>query len=180
MIFAAAPMLLAAGPPVAEAQQVAMVWHAVPRHTPLFVFTSEVTGPITLRWFRGRVVLLYVWATWCPTCQREMPVLDKLQAQLGGKNFEVVALSIDRGGLDDVEPFYRELGIAHLGAYVDRNRRVMPTLGIVGIPTTLLIDRQGREVAWLKGPADWQAAELVAEIRQFVANGSRPADGGAR
>lgn len=175
-IFATAPMLLAANAlvPVAEAQQAAMVWPAAPRHTPLFVFASERLGPITLRQFRGRVVLLYVWATWCPTCRREMPLLDKLQAQLGGKDFEVVALSIDRGGLDDVGPYYRELGIAHLGAYADRRGSVMGILGVVGVPTTLLIDRQGREVAWLKGPADWQAPDLVASIRRFVASGSVP------
>lgn len=175
-VMGTALVLLGAGVPPALATEysVSMVRLAAPRHLPLFVFASERLGPITLRQFRGRVVLLYVWATWCPTCRREMPALDKLQAQLGAKDFEVVALSIDRGGLGDVGPFFRELGIVHLGAYADRRGTVLGTLGIRGIPTALLINHRGDEVAWLTGPADWQAPDLVAAIRRFIAGESTP------
>src|SRR5216683_4193135 len=96
--------------------------------------------------FRGRVVLLNLWATWCVPCRREMPALDRLQAKLGGADFVVLPLSIDRGGLPPVKRFYEELGLQALGIFVDQSGAAMRELATPGIPTTLLVDRQGREI----------------------------------
>jgi len=93
--------------------------------------------------FRGRVVLLNLWATWCVPCRREMPALERLQAKLGGAEFIVLPLSIDRGGVPPVKRFYEELGLAALGVFVDQSGAATGKLATTGVPTTLLIDREG-------------------------------------
>lgn len=98
----------------------------------------------------------------------EMPTLDRLRAALGGVSFEVVALSIDRGRLDVVGKFYGEIGISHLATYVDNTGKAVRELADVGLPTTLLIDRAGGEIARLVGPAEWDAPDMTAFIRQQV------------
>ncbi len=118
--------------------------------------------------FRGKVVLLNIWATWCGPCRKEMPTLDRLQSQLGSKNFEVVALSIDRGGQAAVKSFYDEINIKALAIYVDATTEAQAQLGIVGVPTTLLIDPEGREVARYTGPAEWDRPEVVDTIRRYL------------
>jgi thiol-disulfide isomerase/thioredoxin len=117
---------------------------------------------------RGKVVLLNIWATWCGPCRREMPTLDRLQAKLGGPNFEVMPLSIDRAGRPAVEAFYAEFGIENLAVYVDRSMGAARAIGILGLPTTLLLDREGREVGRLVGPAEWDAPEFVAYFEAYL------------
>ena len=139
-----------------------------PRPLPELRFVDGEGRPLTLADFRGKVILLNLWATWCIPCLREMPTLDRLQAKLGGPHFEVVVLSIDIGGLPVVEKFYRALKLKALGIYVDKTLRVQRDLGIVGIPTTLLIDRQGREIGRFAGPAEWDSKEAIKAIRRYL------------
>ncbi|MCZ6744188.1 MAG: TlpA disulfide reductase family protein [Alphaproteobacteria bacterium] len=139
-----------------------------PRPLPELRFVDGEGRPLTLADFRGKVILLNIWATWCIPCLREMPTLDRLQAKLGGPRFEVVVLSIDIGGIPVVEKFYRALKLDSLGIYVDKTLRVKRDLGIVGIPTTLLIDRQGREIGRLAGPAEWDSKEAIKAIRRYL------------
>jgi thiol-disulfide isomerase/thioredoxin len=136
-------------------------------------FVNETGAAMSLADFRGRVVLLNIWATWCVPCRKEMPTLDRLQADLGGAQFEVVVLSIDRGGADAVQSFYKEVGVHHLGVYVDTSGKVANDLNIIGLPTTLLIDREGRELARLIGPAVWDSPEIVSVIKGVI--GAPPA-----
>ena len=122
--------------------------------------------------FRGKVVLLNVWATWCAPCRKEMPALDRLQQTLGGAEFEVVALSIDGGGAAAVRRFYDEIGIRSLALYVDSTMAASGKLRTVGIPTTLLLDREGRE-RWRKtGPAEWDSPEIVESLRAKLPGGA--------
>src|SRR3546814_10909898 len=93
-----------------------------------------------------------------------MPTLDRLQAMLGGPDFEIVALSIDRGGLEAVRAFFAEIGIKSLRIYLDQPGASMRALGVLGVPTTLLINREGREVGRLSGPAEWDSPEAVDQI----------------
>ena len=123
---------------------------------------------MTLADFRGRFVLLNVWATWCLPCRKEMPALDHLQAVLGGPGFEVVALSIDRGGSSVVQKFYQELGIKALGIYLDASDATTSDLKVPGIPTTLLVDREGRETGRKIGPATWDSSEAIETIRGYI------------
>jgi thiol-disulfide isomerase/thioredoxin len=137
-----------------------------PRDLPEIRFADDQGHDLTLADFRGRVVLLNLWATWCVPCRKEMPALDRLQAKLGGKEFLVIPLSIDRDGVASVKRFYQELGLEKLGIYVDPSGKGARALAIPGVPTTLLIDRQGREVARKMGAAEWDAPEMVALIER--------------
>lgn len=139
-----------------------------PRALPELSFASGTGTAMSLSDFRGRVVLLNIWATWCVPCRKEMPTLERLQEQFGGTQFEVVVLSIDQGGAASVQSFYKEIAIHHLGVYVDTSGKVARDLNIVGLPTTLLIDRKGRELARLIGPAVWDSPEIVSVIKRVV------------
>ena len=139
-----------------------MTLHESPRELPELRFIGGERSAVALSDFRGRTVLLNLWATWCPPCVDEMPMLDALQATLGGPGFEVVALSVDRGGADPVREFYERTGVRRLGVYVDPSAMALDELDAVGLPTTLLIDPEGREIGRLIGPAAWDSPEMVA------------------
>lgn len=142
---------------------------AEPRALPEIHFADDRGHDLTLADLRGRVVLLNLWATWCVPCRREMPALDRLEATLGGPGFEVVALSIDRRGLAAIQPFFKELGLKALHLYADQSGKAAGALGAPGLPTTLLIDRQGRELGRVVGPADWDDPKIAAVIRDHLA-----------
>lgn len=131
---------------------------------PPITFLDQSGAKLSLESFRGKVVVLNLWATWCTPCVAEMPTLDRLQQQLQGLGVVVIALSIDRGGPNVVKGFYDEHGIKNLGVYVDPSMRSQFDLKVVGLPTTILIDRDGRERGRLVGPAEWddaKAADIV-------------------
>ena len=144
-----------------------MRWHT-PRDLPAFTFQDEAGKEMSLTDFRGKVVLLNIWATWCPPCREEMPSLDRLNDKRGGENFEVVALSIDRDTAL-VKPFYEEFGIQALRGYFDPSAQIPNTLRAPGVPTTLLIDRDGREIGRAMGPAAWDSAQVEALIDAALA-----------
>lgn len=145
-----------------------LIWQT-PRQLPELVFEDEKGKPLTLADFQDKVVLLNLWATWCAPCREEMPTLDSLQARLGGEQFEVVALSIDHAGRAAVEEFYREIGIKHLQMYIDPSTLATSTLGIEGLPTTLLIDHEGREIGRLVGATEWDSPAMVDLITRTIA-----------
>ncbi|MEQ8229299.1 MAG: TlpA disulfide reductase family protein [Rhodospirillales bacterium] len=139
-----------------------------PRPLPELKFVDGEGREMTLNALEGEVVLLNIWATWCVPCREEMPALDRLEARLGGPDFRVVPLSIDREGLPTVKAFYQELGLKNLGIYVDRTGKAARQLGAVGIPTTLLVDREGREIGRTVGPAKWDSDEVVHVLEKYV------------
>jgi thiol-disulfide isomerase/thioredoxin len=120
--------------------------------------------------FRGKVVLLNIWATWCVPCRTEMPTLDRLQASLGGVDFEVVPVSIDRGGLVAIQKFYSEIGVGNLAMYVDSSGQVLHQVRALGLPTTVLVDRAGQEIGRVTGPAEWDAPEIAEFLKSVIAN----------
>jgi thiol-disulfide isomerase/thioredoxin len=123
---------------------------------------------LSLADFRGRPVLLNIWATWCVPCRKEMPALDRLQTMIGESELVVLPLSIDRQGLPVVKQFYQELGLKSLGIYVDQLGKASSALNAVGVPTTLLVDRDGREIGRKIGPAEWDSPETIALIREHL------------
>jgi len=153
---------------VRASKHVPYTLHPEPRPLPDIEFKDREGKELRLSQFKGKVVLLNVWATWCPPCRREMPTLDKLQGALGGKDFEVMALSIDRAGVHAVEAFFMEIGVKHLRLYIDQSMAAMRKLAVVGLPTTLLIDREGREVWRYAGAAEWDSDEWMGEIRKAI------------
>ena len=146
--------------------------HDVPRELLSPPFIDGDGRDLTLADFRGRIVLLNVWATWCAPCRREMPMLDRLQAQLGGSGFHVFPLSIDKAGLEPVRQFYEEMGVRNLGVYLAEDLRAMIAFSVVGLPTTLLIDGAGREIARLTGPAEWDSPEALTQFKTVISQRS--------
>ena len=153
----------AAGPP-------AMPLHDTPRPVPEVAFADGEGEPLTLDTWRGKIVLLNIWATWCGPCREEMPTLDRLQARLGGDHFEVVALSIDRAGVRVVAKFFKEIRIEHLRTFIDDSGKAARDLKVFGLPATLLIGRDGRELGRLVGPAEWDTPEMIALLKTVIAN----------
>jgi thiol-disulfide isomerase/thioredoxin len=139
-----------------------------PIPVPEITFTGNDGTLRTLADYRGTVVLLNIWATWCVPCRTEMPTLDRLQGALGGSGFEVVALSIDRGGPEVVKKFFGEIGIQHLNVDVDLSGQAAFSLAVIGLPATLLIDRNGMEIGRLVGPAEWDAPEIIAFLNSVI------------
>jgi thiol-disulfide isomerase/thioredoxin len=133
----------------------AFVVRSKPQELPELRFSAGDGKEVTLADWKGKVVLLNIWASWCVPCREEMPQLDKLQADLGGKDFEVVAVNIDRGGDAKAKQFLQETGATHLALYTDPSGKLFAAVKTVGMPTTLLIDRDGKELGRLVGPADW-------------------------
>jgi thiol-disulfide isomerase/thioredoxin len=135
--------------------------------TPL-AFSGPDGQPLTLDAFKGRVVLLNLWATWCAPCRQEMPALDRLEVKLGGKDFQVVAVNIDTTRPERPKAFLNDVGVKALAYYSDAKADVFYRLKqagkVVGLPTTILIDRNGCEIGTLAGPALWDSPDGVALI----------------
>ncbi len=138
---------------------VAFVTKKVPEALPDIAFTNDKGEALTLSSFKGKTVLLNLWATWCAPCREEMPSLDRLQKALGSDKFEVVALSLDRQGVDAARKFLTDVKAQNLKLYVDPTAKQGTALNLVGMPTTILIDRQGRELGRLTGPAEWDSPD---------------------
>ena len=154
--------------PAAKSSELSFSFLDQPTIVPSLQFIDGDGRSMTLADFRGRVVLLNLWATWYVPCRKEMPALGRLQAKLGGPDFQVVALSIDRQGLAVVKPFYQEVGLTTLGIFVDQSGEATQLLHAVGVPMTLLVDREGHEVARKMGAAEWDSPEMTTIIRRYL------------
>jgi thiol-disulfide isomerase/thioredoxin len=142
--------------------------HKVPQPVADIGFRNENGREMSLAGFRGRVVLLNLWATWCAPCRREMPDIDALQAKYGGDKFIVVALSQDRKGVQAVRDFYREIGVKNLQVFIDQKARTARKLRAPGLPTTLLLSAGGDEIGRLIGPANWNSVDAHRLIEYFT------------
>jgi thiol-disulfide isomerase/thioredoxin len=131
-------------------------------------FQDKMGQPVNLDSFKGKVVVLNFWATWCPPCIAEMPALDKLQSELGGKDFTVIAISTDRDGIKKSAPFYRRAGIKNLALYNDKRGSLLDAFGAKNLPITLVLDREGRVVGRIEGAANWDSTEAKALIAHYL------------
>ncbi|MFT2095073.1 TlpA family protein disulfide reductase [Acidiphilium multivorum] len=143
-----------------------------PKPLPTFDFFDASSHPLTLADFHGKFLLLNIWATWCIPCRKEMPTLDRLQARLGGPHFEVVPVSIDSGGLAAVRKFYAEIKIKHLGVFLDPSGSAMQVLNLEGIPTSFLIDPNGRQIGRETGAVVWDSPNVVKFLAHQIAGRS--------
>jgi thiol-disulfide isomerase/thioredoxin len=137
----------------------AFVFKKAPEELPDVAFVDASGAAKTLKDFRGKTILLNLWATWCTPCREEMPALDRLQKDLGSEAFEVVALAVDRGGLDAARKFLDGINVTNLKLCADPTTRAGSALKVIGMPTTILIDKDGRELGRLPGPAVWDSSE---------------------
>jgi thiol-disulfide isomerase/thioredoxin len=172
--------------PVVAARQLAPLVHGeiaaltlseIPRSVPDLSFRDGAGKPVRLADYRGRIVLLNLWATWCVPCRKEMPALDRLQAQVDGNDFAVVAVNIDTGDPAKPRRFWSEVGIKHLAYYDDPSTNVFQELKrvgrAVGLPTSLLIDRDGCELGYIAGPAEWSSEEAIRLVQAARAQSIR-------
>jgi thiol-disulfide isomerase/thioredoxin len=143
---------------------------AEPKKLPEIVFYDEANNSVTLGKWQGKVVLLNIWATWCPPCVKEMPTLDRLQKRLGGDFFQVVVLSVDEAGTKAVKKFFGEIKVKNLDIYMDSNFKAAGTLNALGLPTTILIDVKGREMGRLVGDAEWDTPKMISFFKGIIAD----------
>jgi thiol-disulfide isomerase/thioredoxin len=155
-----------AAEPLPLAEQ--LVIHPTPRPAPKSGFTDRNGAAHSLIDFRGRFLLINFWATWCLPCVAEMPSLDRLQATLGGTDFTVIPVSQDHQGVSVVAPFYKRLGLTHLELYLDDRMKFARAFEVQYLPTTVLIDRRGQEVARMVGDTEWDSPEAIGILRRFI------------
>jgi len=164
--------------PLAHGEVAALTMATVPLRLPDLAFWDADGKPKKLSDWRGRTVLVNLWATWCVPCRKEMPALESLQTRLGGPNFEVVAINIDTRDPEKPKNFLNDAHLTRLGYYSDQNAKVFQELKAIGralgMPTSVLVDGQGCEIATISGPADWgsdDALKLIAAAEKPVAAG---------
>ncbi len=144
-----------------------------PRPAPQTAFQAGDGTILTLADFKGRVILVNFWATWCAPCVRELPSLDKLQSKLGGEGLLVLAVSQDRGGAAVAAPFLKKLDVNRLGLFLDPRMKLGRAFGVRALPWTILIDRDGNMVGQMLGYAEWESDEVVALIRHYLDAGGK-------
>ena len=158
--------------PLVHGEVAALAVAQTPFHVPDLAFKDAQGHDKTLADWRGRTVLLNLWATWCVPCRREMPALDALQAKLGGPDFEVVAVNIDQR--DPAKPlaFLKDVGVTHLTYYSDDSAHVFEALKELGkafgMPTTVIVDRAGCEIGDMAGPAEWSSDDGVKLVSAAI------------
>lgn len=145
-----------------------LIVHAEPRDRIGETFRDLYGNAVTLADYSGKVVLLNIWATWCPPCRAEMPSLDRLAGKMEGKDFAVIPLSTDRGGVERVAQFFDDIQIENLEVMHDRSGKVSRQAGVLGLPVTLILDRDGREIARILGDADWDSPDAQAILRRVI------------
>jgi len=155
--------------PLARGEVAAVGIAKTPLKVPELAFQDASGKPLTLEHWRGRTVLLNLWATWCVPCRKEMPALDALQTRLGGPDFEVVTLNIDTRDADKPKAWLQEVGITKLAYYADPSAKAFQDLKAVGrafgMPTTILLDPAGCEIGTIAGPAEWASDDAVKLIQ---------------
>jgi thiol-disulfide isomerase/thioredoxin len=159
---------VASGPPPAEAG-FKFTPLDPPQPAPALRFTGRDGATKTLAEFRGRLVLVNFWATWCAPCRAEMPSLDRLQAKLGPR-LKILAISEDRRGADAVDPFLARMKLGALAVYLDSSNDALQAFNLRGLPTSVLIDRDGRMVWRVEGAVDWTGATATAKLAPYLAS----------
>jgi thiol-disulfide isomerase/thioredoxin len=158
--------------PLAHGEVAALTVAKTPSRVPDLAFKDADGHDKMLADWRGRTVLLNLWATWCVPCRREMPALDALQAKLGGPDFEVVAINIDTRDPGKPLAFLKDVGIGHLAYYTDQSAHVFEDLKeagkAFGMPTTVLVDRAGCEIGNMAGPAEWASDDGVKLVSAAI------------
>ncbi len=158
--------------PLAHGEVAALTMATAPLRLPDLAFEDADGKPKKLSDFRGKTVLVNLWATWCVPCRREMPALDALQAKMSGPNFDVVAINIDTRDPEKPKNFLKDAKLTRLSYYNDEKAKVFQDLKSIGralgMPTSVLVDPQGCEIATIAGPAEWASDDAVRLIQAAV------------
>ena len=159
--------------PLSKGEVAAFAPNSSPRRATPIEFKDATGRIVSLEDFKGRVVLINLWATWCAPCRKEMPALDELEQKLGGRDFAVLAINLDQRGGDKPKKFLEEIKVKSLLYYEDPTTNVFQKLKAAGrapgLPSTILVDRDGCELGFLPGPAEWASEDALALIRAAIA-----------
>jgi thiol-disulfide isomerase/thioredoxin len=154
--------------PLAKGELAALTMATKPLRLPDLTFQDVAGNSAKLSAWRGRTVLVNLWATWCVPCRKEMPALDNLQVKLGGPNFQVVAINVDTGDSAKSKAFMKDGNLTHLEFFNDQKAKVFQDLKSIGLalgmPTSVLIDGAGCEIAAIAGPAEWDSDDAIRLI----------------
>lgn len=161
--LAAAALVVSPLPARAARTAQGLIVHDRPRPLPALDIRDAQGAAAGLETLRGRAVLLNLWASWCMPCVAELPALDRLKPRIEPRGVAVVALSLDRAGKTAVTATFARLGLSNLAIHTDDSRRAAELLSAPVLPTTLLIDRQGSELARFVGPAEWDTATALMD-----------------
>jgi thiol-disulfide isomerase/thioredoxin len=135
-------------------------------------FTDPDGGEYRLSDFAGKHVVLNFWATWCAPCRKEMPMLSELQSEFGGETFEVVTIATGRNSVPGIRKFFDEVGVDNLPLYLDPKSALGRDMAVLGLPITVILDPEGREIARMRGDAEWNSDSAKAVIRALIGAGS--------
>ena len=149
-----------------------LMFHAEPWDGSDATFTSETGEDMTLATYEGQIVVLNFWATWCAPCRKEMPHLSALQSQMGGDEMQVVTVATGRNPRPAMERFLAEIGVDNLPLHTDARQNLARSMGVLGLPATIILDREGREIARMQGEADWSSENAMAILTEVLALGS--------
>lgn len=139
-----------------------------PCDMPDLSFSDKDGKTVSLSDFRGQTLLVNLWATWCPPCVREMPALDRLQGKLGGADFQVIAISQDRGGASVAQKWFTDNNMKNLALFADPKASAGRTLKAPGLPVSIIVDPEGREVARLYGDTAWDSDAMISRLRHWM------------
>ncbi len=142
--------------------------HEEPVRASSLPYLTMAETEATLADYEGRYVLLNFWATWCVPCRHEMPGLDALQRQFGGDDFAVVTLATGRNSPQAMRRFFDDEGITELTLYRDINQQIAREMGILGLPMTVILNREGQEIARLRGEAEWDSSDAITLIAALI------------
>lgn len=134
-------------------------------------FTDPDGGEYRLSDFGGKHVVLNFWATWCAPCRKEMPMLSDLQSEFGGETFEVVTIATGRNSVPGIRKFFEEVGVDNLPLYLDPKSALGRDMGVLGLPITVILNPEGREIARMRGDAEWNSDSAKAVIRALIGAG---------
>ncbi|MGC9368642.1 MAG: TlpA family protein disulfide reductase [Paracoccaceae bacterium] len=146
-------------------------FHADAKPVPEAELLDAEGGAQSLEQYRGKVVVLNFWATWCAPCRKEMPSLDRLQAELGGDDFAVVTVATGRNSVTAIRKFFEETGVESLPVLRDPQQALAREMAVLGLPITVILDREGNEIARLRGDAEWDSDSAKAIVQALVTGG---------
>ena len=135
-----------------------------------FTWKNAVGKTLSLKDFKDKIILLNFWATWCQPCIRELPSMERLQAKFNEDDFNIVAISLDRGGANVAARLLKRLKLKKLKLYIDKKNKSAQVLGVKFMPTTFIFDRKSRKLGMLQGGVEWDSKNATALIQYFIDN----------
>jgi len=145
-----------------------LAFHSTPKEANLTPFQNKEGVKMDITAFQGKVVLLNFWATWCAPCRKEMPQLDALQQELGGDDFAVVTVATGRNPVPAIELFFKQAGVTSLPMLRDPQQRMARSMAVLGLPMTMILNREGQEIARMRGEAEWDSDAAKAILRTVI------------